>query len=320
MKRLHNLKIRALVDLSYKKPFSFEKTFYHPSHFYTGLEYYDKKSYYMSLRYEKKIIGLKFYMNKYKLICEIYSTTKISSIFKENIINEISQRFSLKKDYNIFYHKYSTDKFLKNSIKRNYGRHISTMYSLYESLIISTFLQNTTVQRSIKMCKNMMENYGERIKYDGVILNCFWDIDDFYPEESELRALKLGYRAKNIMRITEFFKNNNINDEELRKLETNLLVKNLLKIYGVGKQTIFYILLGQFHVTSYLKHIPLWERKILSYFIFKKALIEEDELVTWFNIKYESWAGFSLSLVMEDIFHQHKRKPLGWLKKILGEE
>ncbi|MCB0751066.1 MAG: hypothetical protein KDC52_06300, partial [Ignavibacteriae bacterium] len=77
---------------------------------------------------------------------------------------------------------------------------------------------------------------------------------------------------------------------------------------------------GQFHVTDYLKHIPLWERKILSYYLFKKELVDEKELVDWFNNRYKTWSGYAVSLIMEDVFHQHKLKPLPWMKKIMRED
>ncbi|GHU57360.1 hypothetical protein FACS189411_10820 [Bacteroidia bacterium] len=306
------------IELAFKKPFSFEKTFYIPSHFPSKLELYENGNYYMSLNFNGQIVGLKFYQKEENnLFVDIFSDTKLSDEYINSLITEIDFRFSLTKDYSEFYDKFKSDKFLSSIIERNCGKHISSIYSLYQNLIISTFLQNATIQRTISMCENMMSRYGSTVNFDGVQMYAFWDIKDFNPEEEDLKKMKVGYRDKNIIRINNYFKENGISDIPLRDLPTPQLVKELLKIFGVGKQTVYYLVSGQFHRTEYLEHIPLWERKILSKYIFDIELQEEKVLVNWFKEKYGNWCGFALSMIFEDIFYQHKQSPLLWLNEIL---
>ena len=124
---------------------------------------------------------------------------------------------------------------------------------------------------------------------------------------------------KNSLKITDFFVRNRISDEQLHELSTEILEKELLKIYGVGKQTVFYLLDGYFGRCEYLKHIPLWERKILSQYLFNKELCEEKYLVNWFKVRYGDWCGYALNEIFIDIFYQHKKKPFDWLSKIQRE-
>jgi 3-methyladenine DNA glycosylase/8-oxoguanine DNA glycosylase len=194
------------------------------------------------------------------------------------------------------------------------------MYSLYENLIISTFLQNATIKRTIDMTYNMLTNYGKKIKFDNKTLFSLWVPKELNATDEELRKLKVGYRSKNILRITKYFIDNNIDEITLRKLSNSELEKELMKIYGVGKQTVFYLMLSQFHRTNFLKHIPLWERKIISKYIFNKELCSEIEIIDWLKTNYGDWYGFVLSLIIEDIFFKHKQKPFPWLKKILRED
>lgn len=314
------MKYKVTFNLEYKKPFSFEKTFYIPSHFPSKLELYNGKAYHIPLNFKGIITGLKFYQNEECLFVDIYSNENLTANYVQEILKEIDFRFSLTVDYREYYDKYRNDKFLGAVIERNYGKHISSIYSLYQNLIVSTFLQNATIQRTISMCENVMSKYGTPITFDNVTLYAFWNIDEFSATEEDLKSLKVGYRAKTILRLANYFKETNLTDETLRELTTPQLVKELLKIYGVGKQTVYYLVAGQFHRTEYLKHIPLWERKILSRYIFNQELKEEAELIEWFKATYDNWCGFALSMIFEDIFYQHKQEPLPWLKEIMREE
>ena len=314
------LKNKKLFKLEYKEPFSFEKTFYNPSRYESGLEYYNGNDFYMSLSFLDLVFGLKFYMNTdSQLIMELYSENKLSNRTTSAVVKEITFRFSLNMDYKSFHDNYSKDKFLSEVIKRNYGKHISSLYSLYENLIISVLLQNTTIKRTVDMTKNLLEAYGKRIEYDSQKLYALWTPKELNATDSDLRVLKVGYRAKNILRITDYFKSAP-DCLDYRELNENELEKELLKIYGVGKQTVFYSMLGTFHITGYLKHIPLWERKILSKYIFNEELCEEKYIVDWFHSTYANWCGYALSMIIEDVFFIHKSNPIPWMKKILKED
>jgi 3-methyladenine DNA glycosylase/8-oxoguanine DNA glycosylase len=63
----------------------------------------------------------------------------------------------------------------------------------------------------------LLENYGSQLEYDSKKLWCFWNPGDLMKiTEEELRALKLGYRAKFIKRIDEQFARGLINEMDLR--------------------------------------------------------------------------------------------------------
>ncbi len=313
-----NLKFEITLKFDVDSLFLFEETFYSPSRFPSKLELYDKDKscYYLPLNLGFIMLGLKYYMCGKQLCLDIYSEYKLDEKTLKKVEEEIRSRLALDKDYSEFYTKYAHDKFLKNVIKRNQGRLKVSIYSLYENLIVSVFLQNATVQRTISMCQNMLEKYGTLLCFAGTELYAMWRPGELKATDEELRALKVGYRAKNILRITEHFAQNKIDEPGLRKLSTEKLEKELLKIYGVGKQTVFYII-GK---TEYLKHIPLWERKILSKYIFDKDLCDEKFLVNWFREQYGQWCGLALSLIFEDIFYQHKEKPILWMKEIMREK
>ncbi len=313
-----NLKCKTTLSFDVDEQFSFEKTLYSPSRFPSRLEFYDKNNpcYYLPLNLEFIIVGVKYYMCGKQLCADIFSENELSIEELKKGEKEIRFRLSLDNSYSHFYSKYENDEYLKDIVNRNRGKHKIKIYSLYENLMVSVFLQNATVQRTIRMCQNMLEKYGTLLCFDGIKIYAMWRPEEFEATDEELRALKLGYRSKNILRITEHFIKNKVAESELREMPTDKLEKELLKIYGVGKQTVFYTI-GR---PEYLKHIPLWERKILSKYLFDRELCEEKTLVDWFHTRYGQWCGMALSLIFEDIFYQHKNKPFPWLKIIMREK
>jgi 3-methyladenine DNA glycosylase/8-oxoguanine DNA glycosylase len=303
------------------KGFSIQKTFYNPGHFKTNIDKYDIDNdiFHTTGRYNNKLIGLKFYNVNDVLFIDLFSQNKLDDLEIENIklsikIIDVNSAFS---------EKFSNDVYVKNVIEKNKGKYrVSgfTPYLLYQNLMISTFLQNATVQRTISMCSNMLASYGTKVTFENVELFCFWTPSELKAIEEELRELKLGYRAKNILRITDYFVKNKISDKQLHELSTENLEKELLKIYGVGRQTVFYLLDGYFGRTEYLKHIPPWERKILSKYLFDKELCDEKYLIKWFRERYSNWCGYALNEIFIDIFYQHKESPFDWLSKIQREK
>lgn len=307
------------LEFHIKGPFSFEKTFYSPSHFPSKLELYTSRGLYTTLRFDEVILGLRVFPLQPNLAVDVYSQRPLTESITEKLREELRFRFSLDMDYSPYYKQYAADPMLRDVIRRNKGKRIASIYSLYENLTISVFLQNATVQRTISMCENMLNAYGTLVEFDDVELAAFWNYRKFFPAEAELRQLKVGYRAKNLIRVAKHFQDSDVSEAALRQLSTQVLEKELLKIYGIGKQTVFYTMLGQFHRTGYLKHIPLWERKILSKYIFNEELCDEHELVSWFQKQYGEWCGFALSMIVEDVFFQHKQEPILWLKEIMRE-
>ena len=135
--------------------------------------------------------------------------------------------------------------------------------SLYEYLIIAILLQNAAIRRSVNMMQALFERYGTLLAYDHKELYCFWEsgIIDRATEE-QLRALKVGYRAKSIKRVTEAFVRGEMDEFELRNRPKEEQREALLVLYGIGPASVWYILFDVFHHLDTMDHISPWEQKI----------------------------------------------------------
>jgi N-glycosylase/DNA lyase len=191
--------------------------------------------------------------------------------------------------------------------------------SLYELLIISIVLQNATVRRTIQMMDNLFKAYGSRMEFAGKELLAYWNPNDLNAvEEGALRALKVGYRAKMIKRVSKAFARGEIDELTLRRMTTDDARQELMKLYGVGPATAQIILGGYLrrYDTFDLKG-KFWEQKILSRTLYGKALVPADEITDEFKKRYMEWRGLAFHYIFTDLFWRHREKKIPWLEKEL---
>jgi hypothetical protein len=73
--------------------------------------------------------------------------------------------------------------------------------------------------------------------------------------EQELRALKVGYRAKSIKRVTAALAGQDVDEFELRSQSREEQRQALLNLYGIGPASVGYILFDVFHHMNELEYI-----------------------------------------------------------------
>jgi len=120
--------------------------------------------------------------------------------------------------------------------------------SLYEYLMIAIVLQNAPVQRSVQMMRALDERFGTPVSCDGHELYVTWAPTDIHnASEEELRALKVGYRARSIKRVTEAFMSGQVDEMALRDRSREEQRRALLARYGIGPASVESILADVFH-------------------------------------------------------------------------
>lgn len=326
-KRLDNKKTVILCPTS---PFHFDSTFHKPAHFTSGDNLWQKGIRWQTWFWKEKQLGLKFEnigtISKPKVKVTIYSDKKLTENFINSLIEEAKYRYNLKLDLNPFYKSFGKDKRLGPVIKKLYGMRPGHQNSLYEYLIIGIVLQNATVKRSIQMFKSLLENYGKLLEFDGKKLWCFWKPGSLTKiSEESLRALKLGYRAKSIKRIDDYLAQGLINEMDLRKKDRETQMKELLKLYGVGPATVWYLLFDVFHHWDFFNHVSPWEQKIYSKVFFDKNPenpVPVEKLLKHFE-KYGEYKQLAVNYIWEDLWwtrlhrQERKNKHIPWLEKLI---
>lgn len=309
------------VEITPTSPFHFDSTFYKPGHFPSNDTKWEAGKRWQTMLWKGKRLGLIYQDQSLKKVpkvaVKVYSHSKLSPKFLESLRNEIIWRFNLGLDLGKFYKSVENDSLLKPIVKRFYGLRPMSYSSLYEYLIIGIMLQNTIVKRSISMLQSLFERYGTLLEYDDTKLRCYWEPEIMTKtDEQELRALKVGYRAKSLIRVSEPFAKEEINEVVLRRKNKEEQEKTLSTLYGVGPQTLGYIMLDAFHHWDYIRNISPWEQKIYSRIFFNKELVPVNEMLKYFE-RWGKWKGLAVHYVWEDIWWKRRNEKIDWLEKLI---
>jgi 3-methyladenine DNA glycosylase/8-oxoguanine DNA glycosylase len=320
------MKLRKIktIELEPSIPFNFDPTFHKPDHFTSGDSYWEPDIRWQTWAWSGKCLGLKFQnkgtINEPRLQMDIYADQKIHDQMISSLVNEIKYRYNLELDLTSFYQRFGKDKVLGPIIKRWRGMRPGHPSSLYEYLMIGIVLQNATVGRSIQMFKLLLEKYGTLLEYDGKELWCFWEPGALRNvTEEELRALKVGYRAKSIKKMDECFVQGAVDEYELRKKDRETQMRELLKLYGVGPATVWYLLFDVFHHWDFFNHVSPWEQKIYSKLFFDQdpeRPVEVDKILKHFE-KFGDYKQLAVHYIWEDLWWKRKNDQVPWLEKLI---
>jgi len=312
------------VEVVPRAPFDFDSTFHKPDHFTSGDNFWQPGTCWQTCYWQGKQLGLKFVnlgtVSKPKVRIDIYYTKKLDKQFINSLIEEISYRFNFDLNLTGFYKVFKNDKVLGPIIKQWRGMKPGHPSSLYEYLIIGIVLQNATIRRSMQMFQALLENYGSLLKYDNQKLWCFWKPGGLKKvTEQDLRNLKVGYRDKSIKKIDDYFNQGLIDEFKLRQKDRETQEKELLKLYGVGPATVWYLLFDVFHHWDFFNHISPWEQKIYSKLFFNKnpeKPVSVKKLLKYFE-RYGDYKQLAVHYIWEDLWWKRKNKCIPWLEKLI---
>jgi len=316
------LKLQKTIKIKPTKPFSFDPTFHKPDHFTSGDNLWEPGIRWQTWNWKKIPIGLKFInkgtLNSPLIEIKIYSKSKPNKNFIDSLIKEIRYLYNLDLDLKDFYNQFKDDEILSPIIKKWKGMRPGHPSSLYEYLIIGIVLQNASVRRSVQMFQALLSNYGKLLEFDNKKLWCFWTPGRLKDvSEKDLRELKVGYRAKSIKRIDEHFVEGDIKEMELREKDRETQMEELLRLYGVGPATVWYILFDVFHHWDFFNHVSPWEQKIYSKLFFNKDPenpVPVKKILKYFE-RFEKYKQLAVHYIWEDLFWKRKNQHIDWLEK-----
>jgi len=322
MKKSIKLKLQKTVKAKSTKPFDFDSTFHKPDHFTSGDNFWQLGIRWQTWNWKKIPLGIKFTnrgtVSNPLVEIKLYAKDKLSDSFVKSLVEEIKYLYNFNLDLSDFYKKFKNDKVLGPVIKKWKGMRPGHPSSLYEYLIIGIVLQNASVRRSVQMFQTLLENYGKLLEFDRKKLWCFWNPGGLKNvSEGDLRKLKVGYRAKSIKKIDEQFEKGLINEMELRKKDREIQMEELLKLYGVGPATVWYILFDVFHHWDFFNHISPWEQKIYSKVFFNKDPenpVPVKKLLKHFE-RFGKYKQLAVHYIWEDLFWKRKNEHIPWLEK-----
>jgi 3-methyladenine DNA glycosylase/8-oxoguanine DNA glycosylase len=319
-----HLEHRWATELFPRPPFNFDATLHKPDHFPAADNIWEPGVRWQTMLWQGEPLGCKFEdrgtVDDPRVALTVWSREELSRSFRDSLLAEIDYRYNFQLDPAEFYRLFADDPQLGPTIDRWRGMKPLNHNSLYEYLIIAIVLQNAAIRRSVNMMQALFEGYGTLLGYDHKELYCFWEpgIIDLATEE-ELRALKVGYRAKSIKRVTEAFARGEVDEFELRSKSKEEQREALLALYGIGPASVWYILFDVFHHLDTMDHISPWEQKIYSKLFFGRDPddpVGVDELLKTFE-RFGEYEMLAVHYIWEDLFWRRRHEPVEWLEKLI---
>lgn len=276
MKEFISLEHKTDVAIEAKVPFNFRLTVRKPSHFPTTLEFYDERSdcFYRSMRLGELCLGLKMHSMKkndkdHGIILQIFSTNSISESDTQEVRERVSWSYGLEEDVTEFYSAVDDPRVMA-LFTRLEGMRNSCIENLYEILNISMILQNANIQRSKNMLSNLLHYLGNRIYFDGVMLDVFYGPENLQQiADSQLRELRLGYRSTYLLELAKLFCQRRNLEKEVRGKAVSQIKKELLGMKGIGQYSTNLALFSYFRKPQFI-NFDVWNRRIISDFVFEK--------------------------------------------------
>lgn len=254
-------------------------------------------------------------VNRPSVRLTLYTQNEINNLVEKRVIEEIYFQFRFKENILPFYENFQSDSFLGSAIKRMWGAR-KRLSPLYDLIIYSILLQNATIRRTVQMLRNLLDNYGTKVAFDNKAVYVLWEPKILAEaSESDLKKLKVGYRAKSLIRISESFAKGDISEHKLRRIGKEKAKKELMGLHGIGPASADILLFESLGYYDARDYIPRWEQKIFSKLLFQKELVPARIILDKLKKRYGRWKALAFYYLLEDLFWRHKEKRIDWLEK-----
>ena len=300
-----------------KPPYAFDANLHKPSHFPSSDNAWEPGQSWITMRWEGRWLGLRLRdagsVDAPRIRLIVFSSRAITDDFARRLVAELAWRFNLDQDLAAFTARFADDPFVGPAIARHRGMKPVAGNSLYETLMVYVVLQYTVTRRSIAMLEALFDRFGRGVPFDGRAFSTFWTPEEMDASEDALRALRVGYRARTIWRLTQAFRGGGLDERALRAAPRSVVEQALRPLYGIGPASLSYLLYEAFYFLDGLNVVPPWERKILSRLLFDRPLVPERRILRFFRTRYPGYEKLAFDYVWEDLFWRHEREPIAWL-------
>ncbi len=295
-------------------PYDFLRTVHKPAGWslLTPFEIFENGTLWTAMRTPHgKIFGLKLRsagaVKKPQIDCEVYSHRKFGTNERRDLSNTITWMLNLQEDITQFYALAKHDPLVKALMQDLYGMRSTKRPDIFPRLILAVTLQMAPIRRSNQMMNLLIEEYGERIRFDGKEVS-YWPSPETIARVSvrELKErCKLGYRDKSLKAIAEAICKGFPSLPELEKMSTEEARAKLMELKGIGEYSA--------DVVSPHPRFALdvWSAKIFNTLLFGEEAESPRSIIPRLKKiaedRWGKWRGYVFLYVLHDLNNLSRR-------------
>ena len=185
------------------------------------------------------------------------------------------------------------DAVIAAALRVNQGIRPKRYLDLFEAICGAICAQNVDFRRLFQMMKSLAVAFGPAVCIDGTTYSAFPLAEEVAAKtDLEVRACKVGYRAKLILGAATFLKDHPayLNREALASCNAEHAMGVLCAIPGIGPYSAG-IVLGAGVGRSDIFHLDSFTRQILQTFYFKDRKVNDERLRTFAAKRWPGCAG-----------------------------
>ena len=225
----------------------------------------------------------------------------VNSNKEENLEMVVKHYLDYGRDYSLINEKLSTSDVFYGGVPSGYKVLKQDKFEMYISYIIS---QNNNVKRISSTINKISEKYGEKVEFNNKTYYLFPKMSDMINlTKDNLKEFNLGFRDEYIYNALNVLKENPFYLEELDMLNTDVALKSLMKIKGIGLKVASCILMfGYSRFDTF--PIDTWVKKYVS----EKLGIKDDIKVISKYMKeiFNEYSG----LAIQYMYHINRNRKL----------
>lgn len=291
-------------------PYNFELTVHKPAGWYwfTPFEAFERGTIWTAARLSSDdVVGLKASslgsVEKPEVLVQVFCEDRLSNALEKETLEIIREATGVEEDVKEFYLLAGRYPVLEQAVKDLYGMRASEDPEVFHKVILSITLQMTRIERSYKMLRLLLQNYGRTIVFDDHSIRMWPSAKTLSQvEEDELREkCNLGYRATWIKKAAEDLCEGEIPSwMELKKMSREEAKKALMRIRGVG----------EYSADIITPHpgfpVDVWSVKIFYTLLFGRELEGNPRsgipvVREYAEKEWGKWQGYAFTYVLNDL-------------------
>lgn len=310
--------LRCVGDLRIapRLPYNFELTVRKPAgwHWFTPFEVWKdgtiRTGFWFRLTSGEKIpVGIRAHQAGTQIVVTAYASRPLDAESFRKLRRRMVTALGADEDIRPLYTLMKKDPVLSTLVKRLHGLHEAWGSDIFPSLTLAVLLQMAPIKRSQDMWNCLIINYGDAIRFDGVSL-LLWPREEVIAGQrpEDLAGLcKLGYRAKNLVRLARQLLPGFPEIEELAALPAEESKARLMELFGIGEYS------AGFADPHPAFMLDVWSVKIFHRLIFKTPAPPDDprsaiEKTTRAAERlWGEWRGWIMTYVLNDLPYLEKQ-------------